>query len=104
MRITGKSYYGRRDTRLKGRVDSLLRQLLEVDVILEEGMPLDLLRSVYAEPLRRIASEETSEDAACFRRDFWPKDEWVIEDLAIHVIGDLYGEILVKDDVGSRAH
>ena len=56
-------------------------------------MLLDLLRTVNAQTLRRVAVQKTREDGLRGRRDLRPEDERIVEDLLVHGVGVLCGRV-----------
>lgn len=64
--------------RLEGRVNLLLREQLEVDVVHEEGMFLDLLSAIDAKTIGGVAREKSRQDTPGFRADFSTEGERVL--------------------------
>ncbi len=70
-------------------MDLLLRQELEVDVLVEERVALDFLGALDTEAARGVAVQQGSEDALRFRRELLPEDERIVQDLLVHLVRDL---------------
>lgn len=69
------------NTGLERRFDSLSHELLEVNVLAEEGVTLDLLGAIDAQSQSRVASQETGEERASIRTNLVAETEGVGEDL-----------------------
>ena len=78
----------RSDARFERWSNLLGQQLSPIDVFAEERVRLDALCTRMARPesLCRIAVEEQRQKRACIRLDFIAKAQWVLQDLAIHLV------------------
>lgn len=70
LRVKVRHVHGALYTRLERRLDLLLRELDEVDVVLEERVLLDLVCALDAEPPCWVARDQPGEDRARLRGDF----------------------------------
>ena len=84
-----RTHHWARHARLERRLDLLLDELLEVDVVCKEGVRSDLLRSVDSETLRRVSREETGEDTAGLDPAIVSKYQRIRQNLLVHDIGVL---------------
>ncbi len=76
-RYTG-AYHWAQHAGLERRLDLLLNELLEVNMVGKEGMRSDLFCPVDSQALRRVSGEETSEDASRLCANIIAKDERVV--------------------------
>jgi hypothetical protein len=82
-------------------LDFFLQKPLEVNVVYEEWVLLDLLSAVYSKSFRGISVEKTSQNAASFCANVGAEDEWIGEDLLVHLVRDLWGGWLVVRGVNT---
>ena len=66
------------DARLEGRVNLLLREQLEVDMVIEERVLLDLLSAIDAKTIGGVACEESRQNAPGLRANFRTEGERVL--------------------------
>lgn len=83
------THHRTRNAGLERRLDLLLEELLKVDMLPKERVPLNLVCAIHAQSASRVAREETGEYAACVGADLRAKDERILQDFLVHLIGDL---------------
>ena len=90
QKIDGKrSYHRASNTWLERGVDFFLLQLLEVDIIVKEGVTLDLLSTLNPKTVQGISVQESSQNSAGFRTELLSKSKRIVENLFIHLVNDL---------------
>jgi hypothetical protein len=80
------TYNGTSNTGLERRLDLLLREQLEIDMLVEERVAFDLFCAFDAETTSRVAVQQRSEDALRFWLEFLPENKRVVQDLLIHLV------------------
>ena len=80
------------NARLERRLDLLLQQSLEIDVLSEELVPFDFFSPIDSKALRRVSIQKPGEDRTRQGTDFVRGDKRIVKDLLVHLIGDLCGK------------
>jgi len=78
-----------RNARLEWRLNLLLSQELEVNMIMEEGMSLDLFRSLHSEATSRVAIKQTRQDTHRLGTELVSKAKGIVENLLVHFVRNL---------------
>lgn len=85
---TSEAYYGG----LEGRLNLFGHQLLPVNVSGKEGMILDILCAIHAQPPRRVSIEQECQYGTRFRSHVIGEPKGILQDLAVHFVGILVVE------------